>query len=143
VKWVAFLISAAVFAGLGFYVYEHNKTVNETAANNNGAICTIQIQLDDELFSIYQGGDLTAVAGDMETIRQGDALTSTTTVTTTLPELLAYMQQAIGDLSVIGGANCVPVVTKFPAMTPGRVKVEINYFRPYPINSEGVNSDGS
>lgn len=128
----AFLIFLVIAGGVTFYIWEHNRAIDAAAAANNGAICALQITLDEELYQVYEGGGLTNVFGDLSTTQNGDQTTTTSSVTTTMPELITDLRQGIAELSVVTGANCVPVVTKFPPMTPGRIQVEIVFFRPYP-----------
>ena len=133
-KWLAFILFAAAIAGVGFYVYDHNQKVDAAAASNNGATCVINIQMDDELYALWAGGDVSASAlGSSQTTQSGGSFTTDTNVTTTLPSLITEMQTAIAELELIAGAACTPVVSKFPAMTPGRLQIGIEYYRPYPL----------
>jgi hypothetical protein len=125
-----------IIAGVGFYVWDHNRLISEQAAANNGAVCNIVVELDDELYAIYQGGGLNkAITGNMDTVVEGDVETTTVTSQTTIPDLVVELSRDIANLSVVGGANCTPVVSQIPAMQSGRVKVGIEYFRPDPVET--------
>jgi hypothetical protein len=142
VKWLVAVLILASLGGLGFYVWDHNRWLDDVASQNNGAVCTVYVTLDDELYSLYEGGGIAAV-GDFQTTQEGASTTTTSNVTTTLPEVVTELRQGLAELAVLSGSDCTPVVSKFPPMTPGRVKVDVSFFRPYPANQQQGESNES
>ena len=133
----AFLVFLAIAGGVTFYIWEHNRAVDVAAAANNGAICEINIQLADDLYQQFASGDVNgAILGNVETTQEGANTTTDLSVTTTSSELLTELRQVIAELSVIADVNCTPVVSKLPPMTPGRIIIDLHFFRPYPAGQE-------
>ena len=132
-RFFAIFAFLAVFIGLGAYVVWHNNSMEQAAAANDGALCTIEVLLDEELYGVYtQGGLDKALTGNLTTTVDGNSVTTDSSVTTELPGLLLDVRQKIAEMSLIAGTNCSYAVSKFPALTPGRVQVGVHYFRSQP-----------
>lgn len=117
-RWLWLTVLGAMLAGLGFYVWHFNKRVDDAAAANNGAVCLITMQLNAELWQAY--------------LQEG--LTGTLT-----PEMQAQAKKfddearaVITGLEQMSGSMCEIKVSQMPPMTPGRVKVNLTYYKPEP-----------
>ena len=117
-RFFGWIVGLAAVAGLVFYVWHFNKKVDDAAAANNGAVCLITMQLNDELWNAY--------------LQEG--LTGTLT-----PEMQAQAKQfddearaVITGLEEMSGSMCQLKVSQMPPMQPGRIKVNLTYFKPEP-----------
>lgn len=133
-RWLWLLVLAAILAGLGYYVWEWNRGLEAAAADNNDAVCQIDIQFDEELWSIYTGGDFAgAVLGNLTSTQDGNVLTTTGSVSSIPPKLINETRQIIDELDMIAGSVCEVNIGKFQALMPGRIRVDATYYRPYPL----------
>lgn len=132
----AFFVFLCVAGGVSFYVWEHNKTVDAIAAQNNGAVCAINIQLAEDLYKEFSTGDVNGILGNLSTEQVGQQTVSDLVVATSPTQLLTQVWQGIKQLSVIGQTNCTPVVSKIPPMTPGRVKITVDYYRMFEVQPQ-------
>lgn len=133
-RWLWPLVLAALLAGLGYYVWEWNRGLEAAASDNNDAVCLIDIQFDEELWGIYTGGDFAgAVLGNLTRTQDGNVLTTTGSVSSIPPQLINETRQVIDELDMIAGSVCDVNISKFQALMPGRIRVDVTYYRPYPL----------
>lgn len=133
-RWLWPLLFAGLLAGLGYYVWEWNRGLEAVAADNNDAVCQVDIQFDEELWGIYTGGDFAgAVLGDLTSTQDGNTLTTTGSVTSIQPELVNEVRQVINELDIVAGSVCQVSISKFQALMPGRIRVDVQYYRPFPL----------
>ena len=118
-RFFGWIVGLAAVAGLVFYVWHFNKKVDDAAAANNGAVCVITMQLNAELWQAY--------------LQEG--LTGTLT-----PEMQAQAKKfdeeaksVITGLEQMSGSMCQINVSQMPPMQPGRIKVNLNYYKPDPV----------
>ena len=122
-RWLGWLVGLAFVGLLVLYVWSWQDKVNAEAANNDGMICAVYVQLDSELWDAYTSGNyLGAILGQYAPGPSGPEG----------QELVKEIADGLKDVEGITGGKCLVSVKQLPMFQPGRIKVNVEYFRPYP-----------
>lgn len=115
-RWVFGIVILVIAVATGWYIWDFNDKVKVAADNNNGAVCYLTVQLDEELWNAYLVSGTSAAYG---TLTQDQADLASQDVS----ELLNTLNQ-------ISGSQCQVTFNQIPSMQPGRFKAELFYYRP-------------
>jgi len=122
-RWVGWLIGLLFVGLLAGYIFWWEDKVKEEAANNGGAICAVYVELDAELWGEYSKGNyLGAILGQYApgpSDPKGQ-------------QLMDELGEALKGIEGITDGKCLVSITRMPLFQPGRIKVNVDYFRPEP-----------